>query len=130
MAGHPIEIILMRQLAESLAVPVFVVDTVGDLVFYNEPAEQILGRRFVETGEMSAAVWATMFQPTALDGTALAPGDLPLTAALLERRPGHSTFCIRGLDGMHHDIHVSAFPLVGAHGVLYGAVAMFWKVDA
>jgi PAS domain-containing protein len=41
-----IEMILMRQLASYLAMPIFIVDPVGNLVFYNEPAESILGRRF------------------------------------------------------------------------------------
>jgi hypothetical protein len=41
---------LARQLAGYLSVPVFLVDPLGNLLFYNEPAEVILGRRFEETG--------------------------------------------------------------------------------
>ena len=41
----PIQIILIRQLAGYLSVPLFLVDPEGDLLFYNEPAEGILGRR-------------------------------------------------------------------------------------
>ncbi len=47
-----IEMILARQLASYLVMPIFVVDPAGTLVFYNEPAEPILGRRFDETGAM------------------------------------------------------------------------------
>ena len=54
MAQKPIELILMRQLASSLVMPIFLVDTSGTLVYYNEPAEQILGVRFDEIGEMPA----------------------------------------------------------------------------
>ena len=50
--GHPIQIILARQLAGYLSVPVFLVDQTGNLLFYNEPAEVILGQRFDETGAM------------------------------------------------------------------------------
>jgi len=57
----PIELILMRQLAGSLAMPIFVVDPAGDLLFYNEPAEELLGRRFDEAGPMPAADWSTAF---------------------------------------------------------------------
>ena len=46
MAQHAIELILMRQLAGGLATPVFLVDPDGDLLFYNEPAEAILGCRY------------------------------------------------------------------------------------
>ena len=44
--AHPIQIILTRQLATYLSVPLFLVDPKGNLLFYNEPAEAILGRRF------------------------------------------------------------------------------------
>src|SRR5215467_8025256 len=49
-----VEMILVRQLAGYLLVPVVVVDTAGTVVFYNEPAERILGVRFEETGRISA----------------------------------------------------------------------------
>jgi PAS domain-containing protein len=39
----------------------FVVDTNGTLLFYNEPAEAILGRRFDETGEMPESEWRRIF---------------------------------------------------------------------
>ena len=45
MSQKAIELILMRQLASSLAMPIFLVDPSGNLVFYNEPAEQLLGSR-------------------------------------------------------------------------------------
>ena len=47
--AQPIQIILMRRLAEYLSVPLFLVGPNGDLLFYNEPAEVILGRRIDET---------------------------------------------------------------------------------
>ena len=56
--AQPIQIILMRQLAGYLSVPMFLVGPNGDLLFYNEPAETILGRRFDETGTMSAKEWS------------------------------------------------------------------------
>ena len=61
--AHPIQIILMRQLAGYLSVPVFLVDPKGDLLFYNEPAEVILGQRFEETGRMPAEVWSSALSP-------------------------------------------------------------------
>ena len=39
MPQQEIEVILMRQLASYLAMPILVVDTEGDLVFFNEAAE-------------------------------------------------------------------------------------------
>jgi PAS domain-containing protein len=61
---QPIELILMRELAGHLATPIFVIDPAGDLLFYNEPAELLLGTRFDETGMLPFAEWSTMFKPT------------------------------------------------------------------
>ncbi len=78
MPGYEIEIILNRQLADCLSIPVFITDTEGNLIFYNEPAEEILGKRYEETGEMSVEVWGTVFKPVDENGNPLAPDDLPL----------------------------------------------------
>ena len=53
--------------------PLFLVDPKGDLLFYNEPAEAILGRRFEETGAMPAEVWASMFTPIDEQGSPSRP---------------------------------------------------------
>ena len=47
MAQHAIEVILMRQLASYLAMPILLVDPVGTLLFYNKPAEGLLGQHFL-----------------------------------------------------------------------------------
>jgi dipeptidyl aminopeptidase/acylaminoacyl peptidase len=57
----PIELILVRQLANGLAVPTFVVDAAGDLVFVNEAAETLLGLDFEDVGQVSFADWTTAF---------------------------------------------------------------------
>ena len=128
MPQREIEVILTRQLASYLATPVFVVDPAGTLVFYNEAAEKILGRRFEETGEMPAEEWATIFNPADEHGNALAPDALPLIIAINQHRPAHSLFWIRGLNGILRHIEVSAFPLVGQANRFLGAVALFWEV--
>ena len=46
MKAYDIELILSRQLAECLYIPVFINDTEGNLLFYNEPAEEILGKMY------------------------------------------------------------------------------------
>ena len=54
-ASKPIQIILARQLASCVATPILLVDAVGTLIYYNEPAEAIFHQRFDETGEIPAA---------------------------------------------------------------------------
>jgi PAS domain-containing protein len=127
MAQKAVELILMRQLASYLAVPIFLVDPEGNLLYYNEPAERLLGRRYDETGEMPVAEWSTVFTPTAGDGSPLPAGEVPLAVALRTWRPAHRTIVIRGLDGVARRIAVTALPLEGQGGRRLGAVAIFWE---
>ena len=89
--GLPIQIILTRQLAGYLSVPLFLVDPKGDLLFYNEPAEAILGRRFDETGACRAAVWSSVF-PRPTSGPADPPADRPLMVTVANQRPAYKRF--------------------------------------
>lgn len=129
MPQRPIEVILMRQLASYLTIPTFVVGADGTLLFYNEPAESLLGRRFDEAGEMGMDVWSTIFLPTDEQGSPLPPGTLPLVVALRERRPVHKTIGITGLDGIRKIIEVTAFPIESQGDRHLGAVAMFWAAQ-
>jgi PAS domain-containing protein len=129
MPQQPIELILTRQWASYLAVPVWVIGENGHLVYYNEPAEVVLGRRFDEAGEMPAEELATIFQTTSLDGSPLDSESLPVNIALLERRPAHLRHRFRALDGQWRLVDVSAFPIEGQSGRHLGAVAIFWEVE-
>lgn len=122
-----VEVILMKQVASYLAMPIFLVDLAGTLIFYNEPAEALLGRRYDETGDMPLEEWGTVFVPTDADGIVLAPEDLPLAVALAERRPTHGRISITAMDGQRHHLAVTAFPLVGQNERELGAVALFWE---
>jgi len=122
----PIELILIRHLASRLAVPVFVVDQAGDLVFFNEPAEGVLGRRFEEIRSMPFEDWTTAFLPS--DGDAIAVDDLPLVVALRRGVPAHRRFEIQAADGAKRTIEATAFPLLATGGETVGAVAMFWEI--
>jgi hypothetical protein len=81
---HPIQIILIRQLAGYLSVPVFLIDPKGNLLFYNEPAEIVLGRRFQETGPMPTDEWSTVFTPLDDEGQPFPPENLPQTKNLVK----------------------------------------------
>ena len=124
--GAPVELILIRHLASRLAMPVFVVDRAGDLVFFNEPAEAVLGRRFEEIRSMPFEDWTTAFLPTDA-GQPLSVDELPLVIAVRRGVPAHRTFAIRAADGAERTIETTAFPLLATGGDLVGAVAMFWE---
>jgi PAS domain-containing protein len=127
---HPIELILMRELADHLATPIFVVKPNGDLLFYNEPAERLLGSRFDETGLMPFEEWATAFTPTDDAGNTIPPDQLPLAIAAQQERPAQGPMVILGLDGVRRRLMVAAIPLKGQWGDHLGAAAIFWEDDA
>lgn len=129
MSQHEIETILARHLAEYLAMPIFIVNPAGDLIFYNEPAETILGTRYNETGSMPASQWTTIFHPMDRDGNSLPGEELPLMIALTRRCPAHRNFWIRGLDGRLRELEVTAFPVIGQAGRFLGGIAIFWEIE-
>jgi len=126
--GKPIQLILARQLAESVAMPILLVDTEGTLVFYNEPAEAIMRRRFEETGEIRADEWNAIVRVVGEDRQPLPPGDRPLRAALVERKPVSRTIWTQNAANEWQHLHVTAVPLVGEAERLLGAMLFFWEV--
>ena len=129
MAQQPVELILIRHLASRLAIPVFVVSDDGDLVYFNEPAERVLGRRFDEIRSMPFEEWTTAFLPSE-GGRPLDVDELPLVQALRRRIPAHSRFNIVAIDGVERTIEVTAFPVLSLGDRMVGAVAMFWESEA
>ena len=125
--AYPIEIILHRQLADCLAIPVFIVDPEGNLLFYNEPAEDVLGMRYEDTGEMPVEQWSTAFQTKAENGDPMPPQDLPLVRTLQDHLPHHATFRIESMTGRSQKIDVTSLPIIGRTGLFEGAVAIFLK---
>src|SRR5262249_2333621 len=128
MVHKEIEVILTRQLASYLAMPMFIVDPRGNLIFYNEPAEAIIGRRFEESGEMLASEWTTAFRATDEKGAGIPAAAQPPMVAFAERRPVHGRVWITGLDNVRRLIEATCFPLIGQAERYLGAVAITWEV--
>jgi PAS domain-containing protein len=124
----PLELILARNLLSSISTPAFLVGEQGALLFYNEAAGALLGRRFEETGVMPAPAWTREFGPFDADEQPISYDQLPATAALRENRPYHGNFRICAAGGSHQDIAASAIPIVGPGGSS-GAIVIFWPVS-
>jgi PAS domain-containing protein len=125
VAQKPIELILARNLMSSLSTPAFLVDEGGVLVFYNEAAGTLLGKRFEEVGKVGPGEWGSMFGPFDEAGEPIPYDVLPLVVAVRNGRPAHARFRIRSADGAEHEIEASAFPILTPHGSR-GAIAVFW----
>jgi PAS domain-containing protein len=125
MSQKPLELILARNLMSALSTPAFLVDEGGLLVFYNEAAGILLGKRFEEVGTVGPAEWGSMFGPFDAEGEPIPYDDLPLVTAVRQGHPAHASFTIRSTDGSAHAVEASAFPILTAHGS-QGAIAIFW----
>ena len=127
MANHGIELILMRQLASCLAMPIAISDAHGYLIYLNEPAEAVLGVRFDSVQPLASVKVAELLHATDLDGTPLASAELPLRYAIENRRPTHRKFRIASADGIERSVEGTAFPLVSQGGDHVGTVSIFWE---
>ena len=130
MAQQPVEVILIRQWASYLTIPIFVMGADGLLVYYNEPAETLLGRTFDEGGPMPLEELPNMFEITDEAGEAMDLSRFPLGIALMEHRPAHGRVRYRALDGPWRLVDVTAIPLEGHDEQHLGAVAIFWEVGS
>jgi PAS domain-containing protein len=128
MAQKEIELILLRQWASHMTLPIWVAGLNGDLIYYNEPAEALLGVRYDEAGEMPLSELADTFQITAEDGSPLPPDGFPLAVALQQSRPSHRRVRYRALDGVWRNVEVTAFPFEGEGRRPLGAVVIWWEV--
>ena len=122
---RPLELILARNLLSSLSTPAFLADRTNDIVFYNEAAGALLGRRFEESGTMSAEQWLNDFGPLNERGEPIPLEQQPVTSALRANRASHARHRIRSLRGAVHDVEVSGIPIIGADG-FHGAMVFFW----
>jgi len=120
-------LILARDMAARLATPMFVVDAVGTLVFFNEGAEAILGQTFADIGEVDVERWTAAFRSVTSEGVPIAREELPLGIALLEGKPAHRTLDLIGADGVQRKVAATAIPLQRHPGETVGAVALFWE---
>src|SRR3970040_982369 len=107
----PLELILTRQLASYLAMPLLIFDREVNLLFYNAPAEAIRGRRLAETGEMRLADWAGIMPLYQENGTPIPPEDRPLVVAMREGRPVHRRLRLVGLGGRSRGRECTSYSL-------------------
>ena len=116
---QPLPLIMMRELADNVATPLFLVDREGVLVYYNEAAEVLLGLRFVDAGSLTA--------DEDVEGKPLPNDQRPIAVAMRERRPTHRPMNLFNGDGSKRTIEVTAFPLLARADEVVGAVAIFWE---
>ena len=120
-------LILAREFVSNLSTPALIADADGRLVFYNEAAEAVLGRRFSEVAEVPLDEWLAGFNPRTTAGEPLPEKERPTRIALEERRVSHLRYLVTSADGVEREIDVTSFPLFAHTDDFVGVVAVFWR---
>jgi PAS domain-containing protein len=120
-------LILAREFASSLSTPTLIADARGSLVFYNEAAESIVGRRFSEDRETPLEDWAAAFEPRTISSEPLPADRRPARIAFDEHRASHLRYRVTGADGVEREIEATAFPLFAHTDDFVGIVVIFWR---
>jgi len=121
-------LILARELATNIATPMLVLDDAGTIVFFNEPAERVLGATFASVGEVPAEEYDTKWATTDPDGHDISLMHGPLARVVSDHTPGHRVIRVRGLDGVWHLIETTVYPLFASASHFVGAVGVFWEL--
>ncbi len=89
--GQDVEVILLKQLASCLRIPIALIAPDGALLYFNEPAEEVFGLRFEEVGTMDARALpcASSSRATRVH-VPLKREERPLMPALDRRVPTHA----------------------------------------
>ena len=127
MASQSIELILARNLVSAIELAAFLVDPDGVLVFFNDAAGELVGRRFEEVGRLRREEWSSEFGPFDEFGKLLPTDNLPLTQAMRHGLPAHGSVHVRVGEDLV-GVEVSALPLSTADG-FQGAIVVFWRSD-
>lgn len=104
-----------------------IADDRGQLVYYNEAAEEVVGVPFADAGEMPLDEWTASFEPRTVESEESLPAERrPARIALDERRASHVRFRITSRDGVERDVEVTGFPLFAHADEFVGIVVIFW----
>lgn len=124
--GQDVELILLKQLASCLRIPIALLAPDGAVVYFNEPAESIFGLRFEEIGGLDADQWPALLQPSDDTHVPLKREQRPLMVALDRHAPGHRSIHVRTGSRGWREVEVTGIPLVASSGRFLGALSLFW----
>ena len=125
----PIELILIRQLADLIPTAMFLADPEGRLLYYNEPAASLAEVPFDDIGHCRIDRCMPTFVPTDSNGCRIADNAVPLLVALRAGQPIHQQLSVRTREGTSRSVAVTALPITALGGTRLGAVAICWETD-
>jgi len=126
---HNLILILARAFASNLATALFLFDAEGTVVYYNEAAERLTGRPFIEGAGTTAEEWMGRGNPLDEEGREIPIESLPLGVTILKREPAHGVTMFRTADGGYHRFENVTFPLFAHTEDFVGVVAIVWPLE-
>jgi PAS domain-containing protein len=120
--ARSLPLILARELASNLATPMFLLDSEGTLVYFNDAAALLLGKTFAEVGEISSLEFAASLKVSTLDHVPLRGRDTPSGIAFFQHKPAHLHVLATSYEGLRRAYEATSYPLLGATGEMHGVV--------
>lgn len=122
-------LILARAFAAQIATAVYLLDEEGTVIYYNESAERLTGRPFIEGAGLKVDEWMAQALPRDETGELIAIENLPLGTAMLKREPAHGVVTFRLRDGTDQRIEAVTFPLLAHTEDFVGTFSFIWPLE-
>ena len=120
-------LILAREFASNLSTPTLVTDADGNLVFYNEAAEGVIGQPLLRDGRHAARRLARRLRAEDARVGAAAARASPGADRARPAAPLAPRYLVTSADGVEREIEVTAFPLFAHTDEFVGVVVIFWR---
>ena len=122
-------LILARAFAAQLATAVFLLDPEGTVIYYNEAAERLTGRPFIEGAGSTAEDWLSRTRPRDEGGVEVGVQDLPLGTTMLKQEPSHGIVIFSTADGVDRRVETASFPLFAHTEDFVGSFSVVWPIE-
>jgi PAS fold len=123
-----LELILARSLAANLAVPSFLAEPSGKIVYFNEAAELLLGRGYEDTPELSSQDLVDILRPVGEEGAPMTAEQMPIPRAIATALPAHTHASSYGDEPKRY--LATAIPFLDRDGLVLGALLFWYGVKA
>jgi len=123
-----LELILARSLAGNLAVPTFLAEADGKIVYFNEAAELLLGRAYEDTPELTSDDLVDLLLPLDEDGNPVTGEQMPIQRAIATGLPAHMHAYSDGAEPKRY--LATAIPFLDRDGLVLGALLFWYGVKA
>lgn len=122
-------LILARAFAAQLATAVFLLDPEGTVIYYNEAAEKLTRRPFIEGAGETVDEWMTRTRPRDTEGLDLPVQELPLGTTMLKQEPAYGIVIFRTADGVDRRVETASFPLFAHTEDFVGSFTIMWPIE-